>query len=95
MLRELDSRQIAEWIAYYGLEPFGEIAAEVRTGKVAAMIANTHLKKGAKPLTALDFVSPSFGVKESSSAKTPKKQSVEQQRAALTAWLGTSGRKTR
>jgi len=41
-------------------EPFGPIADDLRFGQVAAMIGNTHLKKGAKPIKPTDFALSSF-----------------------------------
>lgn len=41
-MRELSSWQISEWIAYYGLEPFGEERSDLRAGIVAATVANVN-----------------------------------------------------
>ena len=40
LLDQLDSRQIAEWIAFSRLEPFGERMADIRAGQVCATVAN-------------------------------------------------------
>lgn len=34
--------EFAEWMAYYGLEPFGDERADLRSGIVAATIANVN-----------------------------------------------------
>ena len=73
MLRELSSVQVAEWIAYYNLEPFGFTTDWLRTGVVAAMIANVNRKKGTKAAMPEDFV-PN---------KRKKRQSVSEQRSVL------------
>lgn len=52
----LTARQLAEWEAYQQMEPFGEDRADMRAGIIASTIANVYLKKGAKPLSALDFM---------------------------------------
>lgn len=65
--------QVAEWIAYYNLEPFGFTADWLRTGVVAAMIANVNKRKGAKAAMPEDFV-PS---------KRKKRQSIAEQRGVL------------
>jgi len=38
----LDSREFAEWMAYYSLEPWGEERADLRAGIIASTIANRH-----------------------------------------------------
>ena len=40
LLDQLDSRQIAEWIEFARLEPFGERMADIRAGQVCATVAN-------------------------------------------------------
>lgn len=56
MLEVLDSRQIAEWIAYYSIEPFGEHAAYWRAGQIASTIANVNRPKGKRAFTVEDFM---------------------------------------
>ena len=56
MLAVLDSRQIAEWIAYYSIRPFGERAAYWRAGTIAATIANVHRPKRSREFKAEDFM---------------------------------------
>jgi len=52
----LDSQQIAEWIAYYNIEPFGEHAAYWRAGTIAATIANVNRPKSKRAFKAEDFM---------------------------------------
>lgn len=42
--------------AYFDIEPFGPIRDNIHAGIITAMIANTHLKSGAKPYSADDFL---------------------------------------
>ena len=45
-------------MAYYELEPFGEIIADIRHGGAVAMLANVNRSSGARPepYTANDFI---------------------------------------
>ena len=56
-----DSRELAEWLAYAQLEPFGEPRADLRAGIVASTIANTHRdpKVRKRPFEPQEFV-PDF-----------------------------------
>ena len=40
LLDHLDSHQIAEWLAFAQLEPFGERMADYRAGQLCATVAN-------------------------------------------------------
>lgn len=75
MLKELSSVQIAEWIAYYNLEPFGFTADWLQIGVIASMIANVNRKKGTKPVMPEDFVP--------NTRKVKKRQTVTEQRGIL------------
>lgn len=44
------------WAARYAEEPFGEYRADLRSGLVAAQVANTFLPRNATPATARDFM---------------------------------------
>lgn len=55
----MDSAQLAEWMAYAQLEPFGEDRADLRAGIVASVIANSNRSKGQKPFTPQQFM-PQF-----------------------------------
>ena len=55
-MASLSSRQFAEWIAYYNVEPWGEERADVRSGVVASTVANIHRKKNTKPFKPIDFM---------------------------------------
>ena len=45
MLREVPSIELAEWMAYYTLEPWGEDRADLRSAIVASLIHNTNAKR--------------------------------------------------
>lgn len=65
MLREIDSQELTEWLAYARVEPFGEERADLRAGIVAATTANVHRdpKKRRRAYKAEDFI-PTFGPKQ-------------------------------
>lgn len=46
MLREMTSRQLDEWIAYYQLEPFGIEAQDAEWAHWKAIYTSAHIKKG-------------------------------------------------
>lgn len=67
----MDSREFAEWIAYYGINPWGEERADARAGAVCATTANAWRGKG-PALTPADFFPESLGKPK------PQQQSVEE-----------------
>lgn len=52
----MSSEELTEWQAYYSIEPFGEIRADLRSGILASMTYNMNKSKGAAPKDAKDFV---------------------------------------
>lgn len=58
MLREIGARQIAEWIAFAGLEGLPESRADLRLGILASLTANVHrdAKKRPSPFKPADFI---------------------------------------
>lgn len=48
LLRELTSKQLSEWMAYFMLEPFGPRREDERFGILACQVIGPHLKKGKK-----------------------------------------------
>lgn len=58
LLARMPSAELAEWQAYYGLEPFGEMRADLRAGIVASTVANTmsDRKAGDKAYSPADFM---------------------------------------
>lgn len=58
LLARMDSRELSEWAAYYGMSPWGPERADLRAGVVAATVANCLSDKGSfKPS---DFM-PKYG----------------------------------
>lgn len=57
MLAEITSEQLAEWMAFFRLEPWGAHEDDRRMATVAATVANTiPRKKGSKPYKAEQFM---------------------------------------
>lgn len=52
----MSSSEFSTWLAYYRLEPFGEVRADFRAGLLCATIANLVRDKHNKPLTPADFM---------------------------------------
>lgn len=58
LLARISSRELAEWAAYFSLEPFGEERADLRSAIVAATMANTARdpKKRRRAFTPPEFM---------------------------------------
>ncbi len=56
LLARTGSDEITEWMAFYQLEPFGEIRADIRSGVIAATFANAHRAQHTQPFTPEDFM---------------------------------------
>jgi hypothetical protein len=54
----MSSREFAEWVAYAGIEPFGETRADIRIATVAALLAeaNRDRKQRRKAFSVGEFV---------------------------------------
>lgn len=57
--KRLNARQIAQWIAYSLIEPFGPQHEELLHGIRAAIMANQWRDSGSQPAEATDFM-PSY-----------------------------------
>ncbi len=77
MLQRIDSTELAEWMAYYGLEPFGQEREALHAGIIAATVANANAAKG-KTYQPSDFM-PDF---------ERKGQTADDMRAILNAMAG-------
>lgn len=53
---KIDSAEFTEWVAYHNLKPFTFDSVENILSIIAAMIANSVSKKGAKQFKPQDFV---------------------------------------
>ena len=56
LLASLGSDELTEWMAFYQLEPFGDMRGDYRSGVVASTFANAHRANGVKPFTPEDFM---------------------------------------
>lgn len=56
LLQSLTSRQFAEWMAFYSIDPFGDQRADLRAGIVAATMSNRWRGKNENPASASDFM---------------------------------------
>jgi hypothetical protein len=56
---DIDSSEFAEWVAFNGLEPFGESRGDLRSAIVACTIANAHRGKRRRAFKVDDFM-PKF-----------------------------------
>lgn len=56
MLREMSSNQLTEWIAYYGLEPWGMASLDALIAHFKAIFVNSQLKKGKRPFKLEKFL---------------------------------------
>lgn len=56
----LTSTEITTWLAYYMLDPMGGEREDLRSGIVAATIANVNRGKDSRPFEPSDFM-PQFG----------------------------------
>lgn len=92
MLAQLTSAQIAEWSAYYSIEPFGTRVDWMRSGLIGSILVNINRKKGAQPVRPIDLV-PRIPEAE----ETVKKQTPEQHKSAVMRiidWAKSTGRLT-
>ncbi len=53
---KLSAYELAEWRAYYDLEPFGDVRADYRTGLLASLVANMFKGKGEKLITPIELM---------------------------------------
>ncbi len=56
LLRELTARQYAEWIEFYGVDPFGEQRADLRAGIICATMNNRWRGKHEQAMQPADFM---------------------------------------
>lgn len=57
-LEHISSHEIAEWIAFYSIEPFGSVRGDLQAGIVASTVANVNRDpaKRSEPFSPLDFM---------------------------------------
>jgi hypothetical protein len=58
LLEKISSRELAEWVAYNSIEPFGEFRQDIRIAKLWCLTANINrdTKKCPTPFTVMDFL---------------------------------------
>ena len=58
MLLQLSPKELGQWAAMWYLSPWGEERADLRSGVVAAILANAYrdVKKRSKPFAPGDFM---------------------------------------
>lgn len=55
LLNGLTSKQIAEWMTYGSIEPFGEYRSELRHGQLMHLLDTAHFKRDT-PVRVVDFM---------------------------------------
>jgi len=60
LLARISSRELAEWMAYFEIDPFGEERADLRAGIVASTVANSQRGRRGTAFKPKDFM-PKFG----------------------------------
>lgn len=75
-MREIDSQEYTDWMAYFAIEPFGERVADMRMGMLAATMANIHRnpKTTPAPYEPAAFIPWAFEAPKSIEFPDPKDQ---------------------
>jgi hypothetical protein len=55
MLKRMSSRLMAEWMAYYSLEPFGDQLQDIHLSNITASLANANRKRGSGTVQPKEF----------------------------------------
>ena len=82
LLARIDSRELTEWLAYYGLNPWGPERSDLRAGMVASTVANCLTSGSFKPS---DFM-PKYGPQPEPVEQTPEQ--LRDMAMKITAMLG-------
>lgn len=56
LLSRVDSKELAEWIAYDMIEPIGSVRTDLAAGIVASTVANCHRGKNQSAFSPMDFM---------------------------------------
>lgn len=56
MLAGLSAYELAEWMAYFEAEPWGEERADLRSGIIASTLANVNRARDTPPYSPRDFM---------------------------------------
>jgi hypothetical protein len=55
-IEQWSNSEIAEWSAYYELEPFGQERSNLHAATIASILANANRGKDAAPFSVQDFM---------------------------------------
>lgn len=92
MLREMSWEQLQYWIAYSEIDPFGEARADLRSGIVAAVVANANRDPNrGSAYQPKDFM-PEFNPARSRGERTPltSQEAWEQVKRMAKAFAGAA-----
>jgi len=54
--KRMSVQEFFEWVAFYQLEPWGEVRADYRSAIVSTILANSNRAKNTPPFKPLDFM---------------------------------------
>lgn len=86
--RNMSHAELAEWAAFFAIEPFGPRREELRAGRIAATIANAIPRRGGEPFHAEDFFAE---LGDQAAPELKPVQSKEEQIAILKMWVTATG----
>jgi hypothetical protein len=91
LLDEMPSSELAEWMAFASIEPFGGAVDDLRAGLAPAVALNLNRTKDADPISPMTF----FPWADKAAAPEPEPETPEQisekLRALLTAKANPNG----
>ena len=93
MLASVPSRLIAEWQAYYQLEPFGEMRGDLRNAMLCSLVANA-LRGKDQPAYAPDDFMPNFERRAKRTRRARGEQTPEEQMAIMMGLFGSKQKDT-
>lgn len=50
LLNSISSHALTEWMAYHGIEPFGDELIDIHMAQIASILINSNRKKGSSPI---------------------------------------------
>lgn len=56
LLDRVSSEELAEWQAYYKLEPFGPMVSHVMVAQLTQLMANVNRQRNSEPYKLADFL---------------------------------------
>jgi hypothetical protein len=76
----MSSRELTEWMVFYGMRPFGEDRDDFRMGQLCSVMAAPHTPKGHQPMSPADFI-----------PEMQKEQTPEEAAMLIKAWAKSNG----